>query len=124
MKTWIFSLAAAAFLAAGCASSPRYDDPDTRAASDLAHRLLGQTADRIEFRLAGTEAGSADVFRLASEGSRIVISGNNANSMAVGLNHYLKYYCHVNVGWFAADKFQMPRRLPKVDTPVEIKARV
>ncbi len=124
MKTWIFSLAAAAFLAAGCASSPRYDDPDTRAASDLAHRLLGQTADRIEFRLAGTEAGSADVFRLASEGSRIVISGNNANSMAVGLNHYLKYYCHVNVGWFAADKFQMPRRLPKVGTPVEIKARV
>jgi alpha-N-acetylglucosaminidase len=122
MKTWIFTFAAAALLAAGCASAPRYDDPDTRAASDLAHRLLGKTADKIVFRIAESESG--DVFRLASEGSRIVISGNNANSMAVGLNHYLKYYCHVNVGWFAADKFQMPARLPKVDAPVEIKARV
>ena len=95
MRTLIFTLAAAALLAAGCVSAPRYDDPDTQAASALAHRLLGKTADRIEFRLAEADA---DVFRLSSRGSRIVIEGNNANSMAVGLNHYLKYYCLVNVG--------------------------
>ena len=121
MRTLIFTLAAAAFLAAGCVSAPRYDDPDTQAASALAHRLLGKTADRIEFRL--TEA-DADVFRLSSRGSRIVIEGNNANSMAVGLNHYLKYYCLVNVGWFSWDRIDMPRKLPKVAEPVEVKARV
>ena len=121
MRTLIFTLAAAALLAAGCVSAPRYDDPDTQAASALAHRLLGKTADRIEFRL--TEA-DADVFRLSSRGSRIVIEGNNANSMAVGLNHYLKYYCLVNVGWFSWDRIDVPRKLPKVAEPVEVKARV
>ena len=121
MKTRIFTLAAAALLAAGCVSAPRYDDPDTRAASALAHSLLGKTADKIEFRLA--EAGP-DVFRLRSEGSRIVIEGNNANSMAVGLNHYLKYYCLVNVGWFSWDRIDVPGKLPKVAEPVEVKARV
>ena len=67
MKTQILLLAAAALLAAGCVSAPRYDDPDTQAASALAHRLLGKTADRIEFRL--TEA-DADVFRLSSRSSK------------------------------------------------------
>ena len=121
MRTLIFTLAAAALLAAGCVSAPRYDDPDTQAASALAHRLLGKTADRIEFRLAEADA---DVFRLSSRGSRIVIEGNNANSMAVGLNHYLKYYCLVNVGWFSWDRIDVPRKLPKVTEPVEVKARV
>ena len=122
MKHLLFSITVLAALAAGCVSAPSYDDPDTQAASALAHRLLGKTADRIEFRL--REGDTTDVFRLSSEGSRIVISGNNANSMAVGLNHYLKYYCLVNVGWFSWDTFEVPKRLPKVETPVEVKARV
>ena len=121
MKTQILLLAAAALLAAGCVSAPRYDDPDTQAASALAHRLLGKTADKIEFRLSEADA---DVFRLSSRGSRIVIEGNNANSMAVGLNHYLKYYCLVNVGWFSWDRIDVPKKLPKVAEPVEVKARV
>ena len=121
MKTQILLLAAAALLAAGCVSAPRYDDPDTQAASALAHRLLGKTADKIEFRLSEADA---DVFRLSSQGSRIVIEGNNANSMAVGLNHYLKYYCLVNVGWFSWDRIDVPKKLPKVAEPVEVKARV
>ena len=121
MKTQILLLAAAALLAAGCVSAPRYDDPDTQAASALAHRLLGKTADKIEFRLSEADV---DVFRLSSRGSRIVIEGNNANSMAVGLNHYLKYYCLVNVGWFSWDRIDVPKKLPKVAEPVEVKARV
>ena len=107
---------------AGCSQAPVYDQPDTQAASALAQRLLGKQAAQIEFRL--LEADSTDVFRLEQDGGRVVISGNNANSMAVGLNHYLKYYCLVNVGWLSADKISLPRRLPKVEEPVEITARV
>ena len=111
----------AAVLLAGCTAAPKYDDPDTQAASALAHRLLGKTADKIEFRRAEADA---DVFRLSSKGSSVVIEGNNANSMAVGLNHYLKYYCLVNVGWFSWDRIDVPKKLPKVAEPVEVKARV
>ena len=89
MKPRVLIYAAAAILAVGCSSAHRHDDPDIRAATALAHRLLGRTANKIEFRR--SEGDSTDVFRLSSEGSRIVIEGNNANSMAVGLNHYLKY---------------------------------
>ena len=122
MKPRVLIYATAAILAVGCGSAHRYDDPDTQAASDLAHRLLGKVANKIEFRL--SENDSTDVFRLSSEDSRIVIEGNNANSMAVGLNHYLKYYCLVNVGWFSWDKIDVPKKLPPVATPVEIRARV
>ena len=124
MKTSrIASLLAGVLLGmAGCSQAPVYDQPDTQAASALAQRLLGKQAAQIEFRL--LEADSTDVFRLEQDGGRVVISGNNANSMAVGLNHYLKYYCLVNVGWLSADKISLPRRLPKVEEPVEITARV
>ena len=121
MNRWI-PLLLAALLLAGCQAAPQGDNPDTQAASALAHRLLGKAADRIEFRRMETD--SADVFRLSSKGSRIVIEGNNANSMAVGLNHYLKYYCLVNVGWFSWDRIDIPESFPRVDEPVEIKARV
>ena len=120
MKPLILTLAMALLLA-GCNTAPRYDDPETRAASALAHRLLGKAADKIEFRR--VEADSTDMFRLSSEGRRIVIEGNDANSMAVGLNRYLKYWCHTNVGWFSWDRIDLPKRLPKVDTPFESKAR-
>ena len=122
MKQRVLIYAAAAILAVGCSSAHRHDDPDIQAASALAHRLLGRTANRIEFRRSADD--STDVFRLSSEGSRIIIEGNNANSMAVGLNHYLKYYCLTNVGWFSWDKIDMPKKLPPVPAPVEIKARV
>ena len=120
---YFFTLALTALLlATGCQTVPQSDDPDVAAATALAHRIIPRQARHIVFE--GLPAGSSDLFTLRSEGGRIVIGGNNANSMAVGLNYYLKYYCHVNVGWFAWDKGQMPKRLPAVEEPVEIAARV
>ena len=134
-------LATALLVLAGCA--PKQEtDPDIAAARALAGRILGKSAKQIEFCLipaangnAASESGSAaaaatpgdgekDVFRIESSGRKIRISGNNANSMAVGLNHYLKYYCHVNVGWFVWDKVTLPKKFPAVPEPVEIRARV
>ena len=64
-----------------------------------------------------------DYFTLSSKNGKIVIGGNNANSMAVGLNHYLRYYCNVSIGWFVDDKYEMPDTLPVIEGEVSIKAR-
>ena len=106
--------------AAGC-SRPAEEGPDVAAARALAGRVLGASARQVDFRPIDSDT---DVFRLESEGGRIVISGNNANSMAAGLGHYLKYWCKVDVGWFVWDKPVLPKRFPKVEEPVEIHARV
>ena len=104
----------------GC-SAPETTDPDVAAARALAGRILGQSARHFDFR---PMEADKDVFRIESARGKIVISGNNANSMAVGLGHYLKYWCHTDVGWFAWDKPVLPKRFPKVTSPVEIRARV
>ena len=111
---------AATALLCGCHFSE--ETPDVKAAKALAQRVVGPASARhIEFY---QTSDTSDVFTLSSQGGRVRIGGNNANSMAVGLNHYLKYYCHVNVGWFSWDKVAMPSKLPKVPEPVTIQARV
>ena len=108
-------------LLAGC-SAQKDKSPDALAAKALAQRVIPQQAANFVFET--LPADTCDFFTLRSEGRRIVIGGNDANSMAVGLNYYLKYYCHVNIGWFAWDKGQLPGKLPAVESPVRIKARV
>ena len=117
-----FPFLLAVLVLAGCNTAPACDNPDVAAASALAHRIRPGQARHFTFEVLPAE--ETDYFTLRSEGGKIVIGGNNANSMAVGLNHYLKYYCHVNVGWFAWDKGDMPKKLPAVDGTVRINARV
>ena len=118
----VLALAALLLMTSGCQTTPASDNPEVNAATALAHRIFPRQAGHFVFE--ALPAGASDYFTLRSEGRKIVIGGNNANSMAVGLNYYLKYYCHVNVGWFAWDKGDMPKRLPAVETPVKIDARV
>lgn len=96
-------------------------ESDVDVAKGLVHRIAPQYENLIDFRQISS---SADVFRLESKGGKTVISGNNANSMAVGLNHFLKYYCHADVGWIKSDTYTLPAQMPKVSKPVTIKARV
>lgn len=65
-----------------------------------------------------------DCFILQSVGGRIKISGNDANSMAVGLNYYLKNYCMTTVSWFLADPVELPKVLPHIKGTVKINAKV
>lgn len=116
----LFLLAASLLLLAGCAAS-RDSGPEAPAARALAERVLGKDARHFVFR---TIDADSDVFRIETQGRKTVISGNNANSMAVGLNHYLKYLCNVNVGWFVWDEVVLPEKFPVVAEPIEIKARV
>lgn len=37
------------------------------------------------------------IFELSMDGDQVKIKGNDGVSLATGLNHYLKYFCQVNL---------------------------
>lgn len=94
---------------------------DITAVKGLVHRLFPGYEQVFTFR---KTTSKVDVFSLRSKDGKIIVSGNNANSMAVGLNHYMKYYCHVDVGWLKSDTYRLPATPPRIPKPVTIKARV
>ena len=96
---------------------------DVEQATALAGRLSARLADKVEFRKMEVEQGK-DAFTLESRGGKVIIGGNNANSMAVGLNRYLNRYCKVTVSWYAGVPMELPDVLPDVPAPERITARV
>lgn len=106
------------------------------AARQLAHRLLGDRADYFEFDIKKATAfvvaydendkaveveiilPQADYFRLIQQGNHLLIEGNNENSLAMGLNHYLRHYALVHVSWFDCHPVEMPASWPKLDSMV------
>jgi len=89
----------------------------------LARRLSPALADKVAFREIAAADGK-DVFTLGSEGNKVVIGGNNAGSMAVGLNRYLNRYCKVTVSWYDCVPVTLPAVLPAVPAPERVQARV
>src|SRR6187402_3561535 len=87
----------------------------------LAARIVPAYSNRIDFEKINSKK---DAFSIESKNGRLVISGNNYNSMAVGLNHYLKYYCNTSVSWYKADKIDVPAEMPTVPTKIFQEARV
>lgn len=63
-----------------------------------------------------------DVFTLNWINGKLVIGGNDNNSMAVGFNYYLKYYCHTDVTWYSADKIELPLKMPELKGAIRRKA--
>lgn len=95
---------------------------DVESFQGLVSRLLPQYSTSIEGQL--DKKAKDDYFRLETQNGKLIVTANSANSMAVGLNHYLKYYCHTTVSWYVDDHFQAPSSLPVLDKPVEVKARL
>ncbi len=89
----------------------------------LTMRLLPNYAENFIFQLSN-EHSSVDFFKLSSHNGKILLQGNNANSMAVGLNYYLKYYCKTTVSWYADIPVSMPVSLPVVTEPIQKEAKV
>ncbi len=110
----LFAVAAVALLS--CSKAEK-DDPATRA---LAERIIPEYADEFRFDVV---ADTTDYFELESVDGKIVVRGNNSNSVAVGLNHYLKNYCRTTVSWYADDPVEMPQALPSVPEKVRVDAR-
>lgn len=115
MKRLFGLLAALSLVVCSCNS-----DPDLRAAADLASRVIPKQASQIKFERIDSQK---DVFSLESRGRKIVIGGNNANSMAFGLNYYLKNYCLTTVSWNVDDPLHMPAELPAVPEKITLKAK-
>ncbi len=96
---------------------------DVEVAKSMLKRLIPAYADSFLFKK--VDGNGKDFFRIESTAdARIMISGNNANSMATGLNYYLKYYCLTTVSWYADQPVEMPAKLPQVLSPIEITAKV
>ena len=103
-------------------SCQRDQDPATNTLSEMCERLFPQHAHSFQFQLL-TDSVDIDRFTLESDNGKILIKGNNRNSLAVGLNHYLKYYCQTHVSWYASDSVVMPAQLPEVETPVILRSK-
>ena len=66
-----------------------------------------------------------DYFELSTMDGKIHVKGNDGVSLATGINHYLKYYCNVNISQ-VGDQVTMPASAPVIDGTVhkETKAAV
>lgn len=84
---------------------------DVREAEQLVKRLIPEFAAQFEFKQVPSKT---DTYSLESSNGKIIISGNNANAMATGLNHYLKRYCNTTVSWYADVPVEMPEVLPTI----------
>jgi alpha-N-acetylglucosaminidase len=91
--------------------------------NDIVKRVVPRYQGRIVFEKI-LPADVMDVFEIESINNTILIRGNNFSAMAVGLNHYLKYYCQVDVSWYSTDKVNYPEVMPLVVKKVRRLARV
>ena len=115
---WLFITAVAA-----AADIPDAGD-DVSQAMSLARRLSSQALpEKVEFQQIQDDGGK-DVFTLESRGGKVIIGGNNAGSMAVGLNRYLNRYCKTTVSWYADVPVELPKVLPDVPNAERVTARV
>ncbi len=90
----------------------------------IVQRIAPQFADDIVFEQIESHSGK-DVFEFQSMADgKILIRGNNSISMAMGFNHYLKYYCLTSVSWFVDQPVQLPDELPVVTEKIRKEARV
>ena len=118
---WAMMVAAMGAAAIGAPDSQLGDDVGQ--AKALASRLSPALAAKVEFHQIDAEQGR-DVFTLESRGGKVAIGGNNAGSMAVGLNRYLNRYCKVTVSWYADVAVTLPKALPDVPQAERVTARV
>lgn len=87
----------------------------------LCHRVLGDADTNFIF---AQKNDTLDFFAIEQAGTKIRITGNNDNSMAMGLNHYLRHCVGVHVSWFEREPVALPQVLPPVQTPVRKTALV
>ena len=93
---------------------------DEQTAKDLVKRLVPAFAAKIDFKQIESDE---DFYQLTEENEKLIITANNANSMAVGLNDFLKNDCKISVSWYLNDKV-IPKHFPKIRTTEKCVARV
>ena len=96
----------------------------------LAHRILGDQDTNFVFVY---QSDTVDYFLLEPihpkqklySGEKIRITGNNDNSLATGLNYYLKHIAGVHVSWLLCEPVELPSsQLPLPVDPIRREAIV
>ena len=97
------------------AGTEKQDGPAASAAArGLLDRLLPDSDQKDAFVfVAIPDQGGRDCFEIETRDGKVIIGGNNAIAMAVGLNWYLKYFCHCHVS-FRGRQLNLPEPLPEV----------
>ena len=85
-----------------------YGQEATVGIKKLAERIIPSWKEHFVYEMISSEQ---DIFELESVSGKIVIRGNNNNSLAVGLNYYLKYYCHTDISWYD-EAITLPSEVP------------
>ena len=99
-------------------------EKDVAIMQSMVKRLIPAYAENFQFKKIKPVDGK-DCFQLdTSDSGKIVIGGNNANSMAMGLNYYLKYYCLTTISWYADIPVEMPETLPVPEKTFSAEAKV
>ena len=80
----------------------------------LAHRILGEMDTWFVFEY---QPDTIDFFQIEPikdpvKSLKIKITGNNDNSLAVGLNYYLKHIAGVHVSWLLCEPVELPVEFP------------
>ena len=90
----------------------------------IQRRLGAEYQSWFTLELAESQSGY-DYFELSTAGGKVHVKGNDGVSLATGINHYLKYYCNVNISQ-VGDQANMPASAPAIEGSVhkETKARV
>ena len=115
IKTALLSLI---FLTIGSAKAQQ-------AVQQLSRRILGDRASEIGLVVQKNDKPEKmeDFFRIECKEGKIQIIGNSDNSVAMGLNYYLRHYAHVYVSWNVADPIELPKKFPAVESEKPIYKR-
>lgn len=106
IRSVIFSLIAS--VAVVCQGAPAESD----AVASLAERVAPGASKTFVFDRTG---GDSIYFTISNlPGGRILVSGNDNISLAVGLNHYFRDYLHQQVSW-VSPTIELPDRIPPVN---------
>ncbi|MBO4774585.1 MAG: alpha-N-acetylglucosaminidase [Bacteroidales bacterium] len=119
-------------LAAMTAAAQAQVQPSARPIDGLAHRILGDRDTLFKFvcqpdtvdyfiieRLNGDTGGIPKRYD-----QKIRITGNNDNSLAVGLNYYLKHCAGIHVSWLACEPIELPSQFWSPYKPIRKEALV
>lgn len=82
---------------------------DEQALYDLVGRIAPSHKGDFTFK---QKKQKGDTYTVTAKGGKVTITGTNANTMAVGLNYYLKYVCHTTVSWQVSSPVVVPEILP------------
>ncbi|MBR4913513.1 MAG: alpha-N-acetylglucosaminidase N-terminal domain-containing protein, partial [Bacteroidales bacterium] len=88
----------------------------------LAHRILG---DKDTCFIFVCQPDTIDYFQIeAAYDHHILITGNNDNSLATGLNYYLKHIAGVHVSWLLCEPMELPQQFRVPAKPIRKEALV